>query len=251
MREADNMNKIRKSISIVFLCFIVVAFAACQSYQRQVVPFKMPAAYPNATGAAGAIIASKTFDSQEAKGVFGFDIVDAGVIPVQVLFDNKGNHQIEIIPDQTFLTDSDDNLWPILESSLAYDRIAKKTELGRVAPEATKFGALAGIAGAMIGAAIGVVTGTNVGEAVLSGAAVGGAAGATMGGAKGLLEPDVKEKIRHDLQKRSLENKTINPGDLAYSFIFFPGESAKPVELRLKLKEKDTGAFHTVIMKLQ
>ncbi|HOE17492.1 MAG TPA: hypothetical protein PLX02_07890 [Syntrophorhabdaceae bacterium] len=245
------MNKIRKSISIVFLCFIVVAFAACQSYQRQVVPFKMPAAYPNATGAAGAIIASKTFDSQEAKGVFGFDIVDAGVIPVQVLFDNKGNHQIEIIPDQTFLTDSDDNLWPILESSLAYDRIAKKTELGRVAPEATKFGALAGIAGAMIGAAIGVVTGTNVGEAVLSGAAVGGAAGATMGGAKGLLEPDVKEKIRHDLQKRSLENKTINPGDLAYSFIFFPGESAKPVELRLKLKEKDTGAFHTVIMKLQ
>lgn len=245
------MNKIRKSISIVFLCFIIVAFTACQSYQRQVVPFKMPAAYPNATGAAGAIIASKSFDSQEAKGVFGFDIVDAGVIPVQVLFDNKGSHQIEIIPDQTFLTDSDDNLWPILESSLAYDRIAKKTELGRIAPEATKFGALAGIAGAMIGAAIGVVTGTNVGEAVLSGAAVGGAAGATMGGAKGLLEPDVKEKIRHDLQKRSLENKTINPGDLAYSFIFFPGESAKPVELRLKLKEKDTGAFHTVIMKLQ
>ena len=245
------MNMTMKSISIVLVCFIVVAFAACQSYQRQVVPFKMPAAYPNATGAAGAIIASKSYDSQEAQAVFGFDIVGAGVVPVQVLFDNKGEHPIEIIPDQTFLTDSDDNLWPILESSLAYDRIAKKTELGRVAPEATKFGALTGIAGAMIGAAIGVVTGTNVGEATLSGAALGAAAGATMGGAKGLLESDVKEKIREDLQKRSLENKTINPGDLAYSFVFFPGESVKPVGLRLKLKEKDTGAFHTLIMKLQ
>ncbi|HNS14263.1 MAG TPA: hypothetical protein PKM08_02920 [Syntrophorhabdaceae bacterium] len=245
------MNMTMKSISIVLICSIVVAFAACQSYQRQVVPFKMPAAYPNATGAAGAIIASKSYDSKEAQAVFGFDIVGAGVVPVQVLFDNKGEHPIEIIPDQTFLTDSDDNLWPILESSLAYDRIAKKTELGRVAPEATKFGALTGIAGAMIGAAIGVVTGTNVGEATLSGAALGAAAGATMGGAKGLLESDVKEKIRGDLQKRSLENKTINPGDLAYSFVFFPGESAKPVGLRLKLKEKDTGAFHTLIMKLQ
>jgi hypothetical protein len=245
------MNITRKSFYIVFICLLAVAFTACQSYQRQVVPFKLPASYSNATGAAGAIIASKSYDSQEAKTMFGFDIVGAGVMPVQVLFDNKGEHPIEIIPDQTFLTDSDNNLWPILESSLAYDRIAKKTELGKVAPEATKFGALAGIAGAMIGAAIGVVAGTNVGEATLSGAALGAAAGATMGGTKGLLESDVKERIREDLQKRSLENKTINPNDLAYSFIFFPGESAKPVELRLKLKEKDTGAFHTLIMKLQ
>lgn len=245
------MNIKRKGFSIVLICFIVVAFTACQSYQRQVVPFKLPAAYSNATGAAGAIIASKSYDSQEAKSMFGFDIVGAGVMPVQVLFDNKGKHPIEIVPDQTFLTDSENNLWPILESSLAYDRIAKKTELGRVAPEATKYGALAGIAGAMIGAAIGVVAGTNVGEAALSGGALGAAAGATMGGTKGLLESDVKERIREDLQKRSLENKTINPNDLAYSFIFFPGESAKPVELRLKLKEKDTGAFHTLIMKLQ
>lgn len=245
------MNMTRKGFSIVFICFIVVAFTACQSYQRQVVPFKLPAAYPNATGAAGAIIASRAYDTQEAKSMFGFDIVGAGVMPVQVLFDNKGEHPIEIIPDQTFLTDSENNLWPILESNLAYDRIAKKTELGRVAPEATKYGALAGIAGAMIGAAIGVVSGSNVGDAALSGAALGAAAGATIGGTKGLLDADVKEKIREDLQKRSLENKTINPNDLAYSFIFFPGESAKPAELRLKLKEKDTGAFHTLIMKLQ
>lgn len=245
------MNMTRKSFYIVFVCLLAAAFTACQSYQRQVVPFKMPAAYPNATGAAGAVIASKSYDSQEAKSMFGFDIVGAGVMPVQVLFDNKGEHPIEIVPDQTFLIDSDNNLWPILESSLAYDRIAKKTELGRVAPEATKYGALTGIAGAMIGAAIGVVAGSNVGDAALSGAALGAAAGATMGGTKGLVDSDVKQKIREDLKKRSLENKTINPGDLAYSFIFFPGESSKPMELRLKLKEKDTGTFHTLIMKLQ
>jgi hypothetical protein len=235
---------------MLLVCLIVFSLAACQSYQRQVVPFKMPAAYPNATEAAGMTIAAKAYNEKsEAESAFGFDIVGAGVLPIQVIFDNKGTHRVEIVPDQTLMVDDQNNLWPILESKLAYDRIEKKTQLGKVAPEAAKYGALSGIAGAMIGAAIGIVSGKNVGQAAAMGAAVGAAAGATMGGTKGLMDTDVHGQIREDLQKRTLENRAVNPHDIAHGFLFFPGESAKPAELRLRLKEKDTGIEHALILK--
>jgi hypothetical protein len=154
--------------------FLLVAVAACTKYERKVVPFQLPAAYPNATEAAEATIAAKAYDGKdEAGNAFGFDIRGAGILPVQVIFDNKGAHSLEILPAQTFLVDEANNLWPILDANLAYDRMTKKTELGNVVPEGAKSGMLAGAAGGIIGAAIGIVTGTNVGEAAAKGAAIG------------------------------------------------------------------------------
>jgi len=234
------------------ICLIFFSLVACQSYQRQVVPFKMPSAYPNATEVAGATVAVKMFnDNKEAEAVYGFDIIGSGVIPVQVIFDNKGPHPIEILPGQTFLVDVEDNIWSILDANLAYERIAKKTQYGEVAPKAAKGGVFAGIAGAMIGAAVGIVTGTNVGNAALQGAAVGAAAGATAGGAAGLFDRDAQDKIRQDLQKGSLENKAIPSNQIAYGFIFFPGEAAQAKELRLRIREVDSGKSHSVIMKVR
>ncbi len=232
------------------ILFLVISLVACAKYERKVVPFKMPAAYQNATEVAGAVIAAKSYDDpKDAKDAFGFDIIDAGILPVQVIFDNRGTHEIEIIPQSTFLVDTENNLWPIIDARLAYDRISKKTELGKVAPEGGKTGFLAGTAGAIIGAAIGIVTGHNVGDAAMKGAAVGAAAGLTMGGSKGLSDQDVQRQIREDIQKRSLERRPINPKEIAYGFIFFPGESKKAQELRLSIKELDTGNLHSIIMK--
>jgi len=232
------------------LALAVILVAACSSYERQVVPFKLPSAYPNATEAAGAILAAKAYDDpKEAGQAFGVDISTAGVLPVQVIFDNKGPHPIEIVPDQTFLVDTSDNLWPILDSSMAYDRMEKKTELGRVAPEAGKGALLAGAAGAIIGAAIGIVSGHNVGDAAMKGAAVGAAAGATFGGAKGFADTDVKRQIQEDLQARSLSSRAVPAHEVAHGFIFFPGEAKKAKELRLRIKETDTGKAYPLIMK--
>jgi hypothetical protein len=190
-------------------------------------------------------------NNKEAEAAYGFDIIGAGVLPVQVIFDNKGTHPIEILPGQTLLIDVEDNIWPILDAKLAYERIAKKTQYGEVAPKAAKGGVFAGIAGAMIGAAVGIVTGTNVGTAVLQGAAVGAAAGATAGGAAGLFDKDAQDKIREDLQKGTLENKVVPAHQIAYGFIFFPGEAAKAKELRLRIREVDTETSHAVVMKFQ
>lgn len=238
-----------KSIVLFPLALAVILVTACSSYERQVVPFKLPSAYPNATSAGDVILAARAYDDpQEAGQAFGADILAAGVLPVQVIFDNKGPHPIEIIPNQTFLVDTSDNLWPILDSHMAYDRMEKKTELGRVAPEAGKGALLAGTAGAIIGAAIGIVTGHNVGDAAMKGAAVGAAAGATFGGAKGFADANVKKQIQEDLQARSLSSRAVPAHEVAHGFIFFPGEAKKAKVLRLRIREGDTGKSYFLIM---
>jgi hypothetical protein len=159
-----------------------------------------------------------------------------------VVFDNKGKHPIEIVAAQTFLVDSENNLWPVIDASLAYDRISKKTEFRKVAPEGAKAGLLAGTA-------VGIVSVDNVGDAAMKGTAVGAAAGLTMGGAGGLLNQDVQREIREDLETRSLESRPVTPHEIAHGFIFFPGEAKQAKELRLRIREVDSGVSHALIMK--
>jgi hypothetical protein len=230
---------------------MMILFLGCASYESQVIPFKMPTAYPNATEVSGAVIAAQAYaDKKEAETAFGFDMIGAGIMPVRVIFDNKGTHALDIVPTQTFLVDAEHNLWPILDGRLAYERMQKKTEFGKVLPEGAKYGGLGGIAGGIIGAAIGIVSGQSVAEAAMRGAAVGAAAGATLGGSKGLTDTDVQSRIQSDLENRSLENRSVRAGEIAHGFIFFPGESKKPVELRLQIREADTKKIHSLILKL-
>ena len=240
----------KTSMAVLAAFLTVVLFSACTTYERQVVPFKMPAAYPNATAVADATIAAKAYDKkEEATAAFGFDIRGAGILPVQVIFDNTGNHPLEILTDRTLLVDEENNLWPILDEWLAYDRLSKTTELGKVVPEAAKGGLLAGAAGAVIGAAIGIVTGTNVASAAGKGAAIGAAAGITMGGAKGLGESDVRQQIQEDLRNRSLEKRAVAPHEVAHGFIFYPGEAKKAKELRISIRAVDTKQVYPLILK--
>lgn len=247
-----NNNK-RMSLGMMIICLLTLLSLACAKYESQVVPFKMPTALPNATVVAGATIAALSFDNKEdAKSAFGFDIRGAGILPVQVIFDNKGSHSLEIVPAQTFLYDEANNVWPILDQNLAYDRIAKKTELGQVLPEGGKYGALAGAAGGVIGAAIGIVSGHNVGDAALKGAAIGAAGGLVGGGAQGLTEggDNSRAQIGDDLRKRSLERRAIKPQEIAHGFIFFPGESKKAKMLQLQIRLLGTSEIHTLKLPL-
>jgi hypothetical protein len=240
----------KKTVLAVLAVLTMACLAACTTYERQVVPFKMPGAYPNATAVADATIAAKAFDSkEEAAAAFGFDIRGAGILPIQVIFDNTGSHPLEILTDKTLLVDEENNLWPILDERMAYDRLSKKTELGRVMPEAAKGGLLAGAAGAVIGAAVGIVTGQNVAAAAGKGAAVGAAAGVTVGGAKGYADSDVRQQIQEDLQHRSLQKRAVAPREVAHGFIFYPGEAKKPKELRISIRAVDTNQVYSLILR--
>ncbi len=239
------MNRGLRILSITG--FITLFLACASSYKAKPLPFKAAASYANATQVAGATVGAKAFvNSKEAREAFGFDVRGAGMLPVQVVFDNQGPHPLEINAVQTFLEDSEGNLWPVLTSKTAYERAIKYSQTKQIFKEGAYGGFLGATAGALLGAAVGVVTGENVGSAAGKGAAVGAAAGATLGGAKGYTSGDARYAIIDDLQDKSLENKAVQPQSLAHGFIFFPGEAKSARQLRMQLVEVDVGTAHVL-----
>ena len=230
---------------------VIAAFltAGCAtSYKATPLPFKAPSAYSNAVVVAQAQVGARAYDDpEEAKTAFGFDIRGAGMLPVQVVFDNLGDHFLEIDGTQSFIEDDTGNLWPILSTSIAYDRATKYAQTQKIFKEGAYSGFLGAAAGSIIGAAVGIVSGDNVGELIGKGAAVGAAAGATIGGAQGYASSEsARRQIVNDLQEKTLQNKAILPQSLAHGILFFPGEAKSVRKLRLKIIETDTGKIHVV-----
>lgn len=232
----------------LFVAVLAAVLAVgCTRYEQKPLPFREPSSYPNAAKAFGATLGAQAFDDrQRSEEIFGFDILGAGVLPVQLAFDHRGDDPIEIVASQTFLIDSAGQLWNVLDQRLASDRIAKKTGLGEVAPQAGKSAFLGAAAGAVVGAAIGIVTGRSIGEALGKGAAVGGAGGAVLGGAQGAQDPSVGRKIGDDLRSRTLENRPIEPQTLSQGVLFFPAEAVSARTLRVQLRDTRTGEIATV-----
>ncbi len=238
----------RNRLLIVATSFLFLWGTGCSTaYKAKPLPFRAPSSYENAVEAGGAVLAAQAYaDSRKAEEAFGFNIRGAGMLPVQVIFDNPGTHSLKIVAEQTFLEDQAGNLWPILEEQMAYERATKYAQTKQVFKEGAYAGFLGATAGAILGAAIGIVAGQGVGSSLGKGAALGAAAGATLGGAKGYASDDARRDIINDLNKKSLENRPINPGSLAFGFIFFPGEAPSAKKLRLQLQEMDTGKIFQI-----
>jgi hypothetical protein len=240
-----------KYISILLIAVIFLFQGCSTAYKAKPLPFKMPASYDNAVTAGEVQIAARTFgNADEAKEAFGFDVLGAGMFPVQVIFDNQGFHPIEVKGSQTFLEDQNGNLWPILSSEIAYKRATKYAKTKDIAKEGAYHGALGAAAGSLIGAAIGIVTGDNVAVAAGKGAAVGAAAGATLGGAGGYGTDTARRSIVDDLHAKSLQNRPVGPKNIAHGILFFPGEAGAAGRLHLQIVETDTGRVHIIKLDL-
>jgi len=242
----------QRYIPILLLTFVMVFSSGCgQSYKAKPLPFKTPASYDNMVNIGSSEIASRAFvDPKETKEAFGFDILAAGMLPVQVVFDNQGPHSLEINGQQTFLEDQKGNLWPVLSTKIAYERATKYAQTKEIFKEGAYSGFLGAAAGSLIGAAVGIVSGDNVAEAVGKGAAVGAAAGATLGGTGAYTSDNARRKIIDDLREKSLQNNAVEPQNLAHGFLFFPGEAKSVKQLRLQILETDTGKTHVLKMNL-
>jgi hypothetical protein len=238
-----------KRLAIALL--LLFPLAACTPYRSQEVSFRHPSAYPGVKNVAGAQIAAEGYgDKSAASKAFGFDIRGVGILPVQVVLDNVGTHPLSIVPEQTFLVDQEGNLWNLLDRRTAYERVEKSTEYSRIAGGAGRRSILGAAGGALVGAALGVLTGENVGTAATKGAAIGGAGGAVLGGIEAGTSTDAGRQISRDLASKELENRTIPPGSLARGFLFFPGEAPSAGQLRLQVREGDSGQLHTIMLPL-
>ncbi len=241
----------KRYLSILLIVMMTTFLAGCsRSYKAKPLSFKSPSAYKNVVEIAGAQVASRAYaDIEQAKEAFGFDVRGAGMLPIQVIFDNQGPHPLEINGQQTFLEDNEGNLWPLLSTKMAYERATKYAKTKEIFKEGAYSGFLGAAAGAIIGAAVGVVSEEDIGKAVVKGATVGAAAGAVLGGTSKYNSNDARRSITNDLQEKSLQNRVVNPKTLAFGFLFFPGEAKSAKELRLQLKENDTGTVHVLKFK--
>lgn len=235
---------------LLIVCLLLPLFGCTTAYKAKPLPFKAPSAYNNMVQLDGTQIGGQAFvDADSAADAFGFDIRGAGMLPVQVVFDNQGPHALEINPAQTFLEDDQGNLWPVLTERFAYERATKYAQTNKIFKEGAYSGFLGATAGTIIGAAIGVVSGGDVARSAGKGAAAGAAAGSVLGGTAGAATAnDARQSIVGDLKDKSLENRAIEPGNLAHGIIFFPGEAKSARQLRLQLKERPSGKRHTVLL---
>lgn len=230
----------------------VLVLTSCTAYKSQFVSFRPPEAYTNRQEIAGISIGGEAYaDTDAAEKAFGFDIRGAGLLPLQLVLNNKNGRTLEIVTAQTFLVDNAGSYWQVVPNNVAVDRIEKSTQLAAFFGRGAGKGALLGAAGgAILGAALGIVSGRNVGSMIGKGAAIGGAGGVIVGGASEGTSKEREYRITDDIRAKGLEGKTIPIDFLANGFIFFPGEAQSAKELRIQIMERETGRVHSVILAL-
>jgi hypothetical protein len=201
----------------------------------------------------GLLVGAESFaNAKQAEQAFGFDIRTAGLLPIQIVIDNKSGQGVEVVVGQTFLIDETNRYWKILTNRDAAERVQKATDSGAIVSEAGKSAAWGAAAGALLGLAIGIVSGRDVGSAVVKGGVLGGVGGAVVGGANKAGDDRQREfKITNDIRDKGIEGKIMPAESLASGFIFFPGEAASAKELRLQIKFRGDERVQTLSLGLR
>lgn len=238
MTRLQHLNPLKS----LLITAILAILTACSTYGERVAPLPVPAAQGDAVSVNGAQIVARAYlDPATAQDAFGFDIRQAGLLPVQFVLDNQSGQPVSIESRDALLLDKSGNAWPLLSGDKATTRVRDTVRAGESIASGARASLLTGLAGAIAGAAIGVVTGGDVAEATGRGAAAGAAVGALGGGAKRYSELD--REISQDMLEKSLTQRSIVPGALAHGFLFFPGmkseaQSVQSLRLRIKTGEE-------------
>jgi len=240
---------LRKYFSLLLI--ITFLLQGCTGYKSQYVSFRPPEAYPNKQIVDNISIGGEGYPDREvAKEAFGFDIIDVGLLPVQLVLDNKSNSTLSIVTNQTFLVDAKGGYWQVVPNQVAVERIEKSTQLAALGKGAGTGALMGAFGGAILGAAIGIVSGTNVGNAMGKGAALGGAGGAFVGTAKEATSGDRQISIVSDIRNKGLEGKIIPKEHLANGFLFFPGEAKTAKAIIVQFREIESGKIVKVTLYL-
>ena len=238
----------RRLAAVICLCAALPGLG-CSTYKPTVTPFKLPEAYANMQRVADTYVGARAWnDVEAARQAFGFDIIGAGLLPVQVSFDNRGSQTLVVSSTQTFLINSQQELFPVLSDKEAYDRVARGVKFKENVKGFTQGALLGAATGALIGAAVGVAGGSRAGDYAMRGAAAGAVSGGILGGLGSAGETQVPRTITEDLSRHDLRNRPIKPGELAFGLILFPREAGLPNSLRLQLQDQDTGQVFTLLL---
>lgn len=223
---------------IAFLFCLLFIMACSKAFVAKPVRFKMPSVYGNAVRMDKTIAGAEVFNNSSAdKIIFGFDIHGAGMLPVQVVFENTGYVDYTVVVDQTFLEEINGNMWEALSGDIAKARATQHAQDKKALKEAGKKGVIAAAIGAVTGAIIGTLTRDSIGKSAGTGAAVGAGTGAIYGAVKALEKNDEEQKSLKNYKNTLIEHKPVRAGCITRGFLFFPGEAKKPKYLWLTIRE--------------
>jgi hypothetical protein len=230
-----------KSIARLSALIVFTAFPACTTYKDRVPPVPLPSFRGDYVNVQDAMLAASAYaDPEAAREAFGFDIRGAGLLPVRFVIDNQGRNVVKVSPQQTFLIDRQGLAWPLLTTEQAQNRVAGAVQLGGMARNAGISALWGGAAGLLGGFAVSLLLDGGMGPAahtnLLDQTVVGAGVGAFFGGAE---DSQMQENdIRRNLIGKSMRNQRVQPGELAYGYLFFPGkqEAQSAVSLRLGLE---------------
>lgn len=231
-------QSLRLALTLGLVCLLL---AGCATYGERVAPVPMPGERGDAVSIDGAQVIARVFrDPDLAERAFGFDIRGAGLLPVQIVVDNRSGAELALQPDQILLVDEAGQGWPLLSADTASERVRASVAKGETVMAGARGSLLAGLAGGVVGAAVGIVTDRDIAESAGKGAVIGGTAGAIGGGAAAYA--DLGRKIRRDLARHQIDDRLVDDGELAYGFLFFPDEASGGEASSLRLGVRIGGA---------
>lgn len=220
---------------LILPVLLLLATGGACTYKDRVAPLALPDPERGAVEINGVWVSALAFiDSARAREALGFDARRAGLLPIQLTFQNDSDQRVQVNAGQSFLIDKENQAWPVLSQERAYERTKGHVDVGETVKATGKPSLLLGAAGAVVGAAFGLVTGENVGTAAGKGAVIGGASGVLIGGAQGYTEAG--DRIRRDLAEKNLSSGPILPNQLGYGMFFFPGKPGEEAESAEELR---------------
>lgn len=222
-----------------YACMLITALllAACAAKSRTVA-FRPPGDFYSYQNVLGLKVGAELFeDEKQAEEAFGFNIRAAGLLPMQLVLDNRTGQGVDIIAGQTFLVDENNRYWRVLSVKDAMARVQKYT-VGKGAGKSISPSQLQRLA-------FKVVSGSAEGVAIVAEPAASDATGKSGQDQNG--ESTGGEEYRH----QDLEGKVMFAETLASGIVYFPGEVPSPRELRLQVKYRGENRYKTINLKFK
>jgi hypothetical protein len=237
---------------IISLLIIAMLLSACATAKSRSVSFRPPQDFVNYNNISGLKVGAEVFDDTKlAEEAFGFDIRAAGLLPVQVVMNNRSGQVVEVVADQTFLIDDNNRYWKVLSNREVAERFQKAADGGAITGGIAKNAVPGASAGALLGMTFGVVSRGDAGSAIVKGGTSGGAGDAAAGGVGKAGDDRQREiKIADDLWNKGIDGKVLLEETLASGMVYFPGEVTFAKELRLQVKFRGDKRFKTLNLKL-
>jgi len=228
----------------LILVFYLVTLTGCATYQ----PVKPrvvlhPTEYPNAITYEGISIAAIPFnprrsvyadpkDPHPSKPIY--NLLEAGVCPVRLIFFNESNEAVFIDPTQITCIDTSGTIYHPFNETEAGDTI--------VASQAFKSWVKGAVTGAVIGSLIGAALGAAIGGAIggrddaRRGAVIGGVTGGAGGAAEGgmAFQEQMERQIRLALDRDHLKQMTLSPAVRQEGIILCPAVEFQAIQILLE-----------------